>query len=127
MWSDLAQSPFSSPTLQVKKKEINWRFCADYKGLNDITITNKHPIHIVDNLLDKFCCEIIFSKANLMAGYHHIKMKGEAVFKTTFRTHAGHYEFRVMTFGLTNALATFQALINKVFFTFLAKNCLIIS
>lgn len=103
-----SSSPYSNPVLLVK-----------------ITVPDKFPIPIIDELLDELKGVIMFTKLDLKSRYHQSRILAADEHKTTFRTHEGHYEFKVMPFGLSDAPFTFQALMNEVFHEQLGKFMLV--
>nr|GFA06877.1 putative reverse transcriptase domain-containing protein [Tanacetum cinerariifolium] len=95
--------------------------CIDYQESNRLTIKNHYPLPRIDDLFDQLQRTSVYSKVDLRSSYHQLRVRGEDILKTAFKTRYGHYEFQVMPFGLTNAPAVFMDLMNRVCKPYLDK------
>ena len=95
------------------------RLCVHYRQLNKLTIANKYPLPLMTVLRDRVAGANIFTKLDLKHGYLLLRIQERDVWKTDFRTRYGHYDYKVMPFGLVNAPATFQAMMNTILRDFL--------
>jgi hypothetical protein len=111
--------------LLVKKKDSTYRFCLDFRHLNAITIKEQFLVPIINEFLDELHQARWFSSLDLCVGFHQIPMEPANCFKTAFQTHIGHYEFRVMSFGLTRAPHTFQKAMNSTLAPLIRKCVLV--
>lgn len=116
-------SPLGAGFFFVSKKDKTLRPCIDYRGLNNITIKNKYPLHHIDSIHDRLHSAKIFSKLDLRNAYHLVRIKEGEEWKTAFKAPIGHFEYLVIPFGLTNAPAVFQALINDILRDFFEYMC----
>ena len=125
-WIRPSTSPYGAPVLFVQKPNgRGLRLCVDYRALNDITLKDRYGMPRADDCLDQLHGAKIFSKLDLYAGFHQIRIKQEDVHKTAFRTKYGHFEYCVIPFGLTSGPATFQRLMNQVFQPLLDKGVVV--
>lgn len=109
-----SNSPYASPILLVKKKNGEYRMCVDYRKLNAITVRDKYPMPLIEEQIDKLEANEYFTGLDLASGYYQVPVTTDSIEKTAFVTPEDHYEFLRMSFGLTNAPAVFQRLMDKV-------------
>ena len=107
-----SQSEWASNIVIVKKKDGSLRFCVDYRQLNDRTVKDSYPLPRIDDSLDCLGGATWFSTMDLRSGYHQVALDERDKDKTTFVTRKGTFAFNVMPFGLCNAPATFQRLMD---------------
>ena len=120
-----SNSPWASPIVLVTKSDGSMRFCVDYRKLNAATRKDAYPLPRIDDTLDNLRNSKWFSTLDLTSGYWQVEVNPEDRCKTAFCTSEGLFEFQVMPFGLCNAPATFQRLMDLVLSGLQWVSCLV--
>src|SRR5665647_1454913 len=121
----VSNSPFGASALIVRKKDGTARVVIDYRALNEITIKNKYPLPLMDEMFDRVFGANIFTSIDLVTGFHQIRIADADAEKTAFRTRYGSFEYRVLPMGLCNAPGTFMQLMNDTFRDMLDRSVLV--
>ena len=120
-----SDSPWSAPVVLMTKKDGGTKFCVDYRRLNIATVKDAYPLPRIDDTLDMLAGKQWFSTLDLASGYWQVSLSQEARNKTSFATHSGLFQFKVMPFGLCNAPATFERLMDRVLQGLRWSRCLV--
>lgn len=110
----MSRSPYASPVILVRKKDGSYRMCVDYRALNKITEKERYPLPVIQDLLDRLVDKKVFCCLDLANGYHQIRIAPSSRPLTGFVTQDGHYQYRMMSFGLCNAPAVFQRAMHEI-------------
>ena len=120
-----SSSPWASPIILVPKKDGSLRFCIDYRKLNSVTRKDAYPLPRVDDTLEALSGSKWFSTLDLLCGYWQVEVEEKDRHKTAFCTREGLFELKVMPFGLCNAPAVFQRLMDLVLSGIQWERCLV--
>ena len=121
----ISKSSAGSPILFVPKADGTLRLCVDYRGQNKITVEDRTPLPLMTKLMEQVAEVRIFTKLDLRHGYNPIPIAEGDEWKTALRTKYGLFDYLVMVFGLCNAPASLQAMINEVLSEYLDEGIIV--
>ena len=116
-----SKSPFGAPVFFLKKTDRSWRLVCDWRELNRITVKNEACLPNTDDLFDTIQGSKYFTKLDLHSGYNQVRVRESDIPKTAINTHLGHFQYKVMGFGLCDAPATFMSLMNHILRPYLRR------
>lgn len=120
-----SKSPWGAPILFAGKKDGSLRMCLDYRWLNARTVKNRYPLPLPEELLDRLSGKQYFTRIDLRSGYWQMPIRKQDQPRTAFRSRYGHFEFKVVPFGLSNAPPQFMAMMNDILADELDKTCVV--
>lgn len=118
-------SPWAAPVVLVPKKDGSWRYCVDYRALNQVTEKDPYPIPNLMEIIFQLRNAKIFSTIDLRSGYWQVELNERSKKYTAFATPCGLYQFKVLPFGLKNSPSTFQRLMNEVLRGYIGTFCFV--
>lgn len=124
-WITHSESPIGAPCFFVKKPNGGLRLCVDYRAINNITVKNRYPLPLINNLIDRLKSAATYTRLDLPDAYHLVRIKEGDEWKTAFRCEFGSYQYQVIPFGLSNAPSAFQYFMNDIFDGMLQKNVIV--
>jgi hypothetical protein len=105
----------ASPVFFIKKKDGALQFVQDYRALNAMTVKNRYPLPLINDLINQLKGAQFFTKLDVWWGFNNVRIREGDEWKAVFHTNWGLFEPLVMYFGLTNSPATFQTMMNNIF------------
>jgi len=121
-----SKSPIAAPVFFIKKKDGSLRLVQDYCALNSMTVKNKYPLPLISELVFQFCRARYFTKLDVCWGFNNVHIKPGDEWKAAFQTNRGLFEPLVMFFGMTNSPATFQTMMNNIFWNLIAEGIMVV-
>lgn len=110
--SEPSISPWALPCILVPKSNGTYRFCADFRKINKVTVMDSYPLPLIDNIIDEVGKSTYISTLDLQWGYWQIPLTDRAKTISSFVTPQGLFSYNVLSFGLCNSVATFQKVVN---------------
>jgi len=116
----------AAPVFFIKKKDGSLRLVQDYRVLNSIMVKNKYPLSLISELVSQLCGARYFTKLDVHWGFNNVHIKPGDEWKAAFRINRGLFEPLVIFFGMTNSLATFQTMMNNIFWDLIAEGIMVV-